>query len=297
MGKGRAASGGSRLQDPRLTVELERGQNLFHYTTREAAFGHILPDERLRFSLYQDMRDPLENKSWQFVGADFGGHTDAELMEQLRSLDRFDSLANGIRRRSHLLSMTVDTIPVETPEVEPFCLGWARARMWEQYAETHQGVCLVFDLAALTEAVTDSLQTQGYASPYAKRVLYEPGGMRKPLIDPDELADSALDAQVRRYVEDHHDVLFFFKSLDWQTEYEFRFVTNSTDGEPLFVDFKDSLVGVILGEAFPLWQHESAEAACAKAEADVVQLDWSRGMPRQTELSKLRDRGALERGS
>ena len=271
-------------------MQLERGLNLFHYTTREAAFSHILPEARLRFSLYRDMRDPLENKSWQFIGEGFGARTDAQIVERIRSLDRFDELANEIRQRSHLLSMSVDAIPVETAETEPFCLGWARARMWEQYAENHRGVCLVFDLAALSEAVGDSLQAQDYAPPYAKRVLYEPGGMRKPLVDPDELAEDDLDRQVRQYIEANNDILFFWKSLDWQTEYEYRFVTNSTEGEPLYADFKDSLVGVILGEAFPLWQHESAETACRNIGAEVAQLDWTRGLPRLAPLERIRER-------
>lgn len=162
--------------------------------------------------------------------------------------------------------------------------------MWEQYAENHRGVCLVFDLAGLKEAVSDSLLAQSYAPPYARRVVYEPGGMRKPLVDPDELAGVDLDRQVRQYIEANNDVLFFWKSLDWQTEYEYRFVTNSTEGEPLYVDFRASLVGVILGEAFPLWQHQSAESACTRAGAEVAQLDWTRGLPRFAPLARIRER-------
>jgi hypothetical protein len=35
---------------------------IFHYTTRDAAFGHIIPERRLRLSPYRRMRDPLESK-------------------------------------------------------------------------------------------------------------------------------------------------------------------------------------------------------------------------------------------
>jgi DUF2971 family protein len=269
-------------------LELENAVNLFHYTTAEAAFAHILPEKRLRFSLYQEMRDPLENKSWQLAGAGRGPGSDPDALEAVMQLHAFDRLANKIRERSHLISFSVDAIPVETPEVEPFSLGWARARMWEQYADTHQGVCLVFDRARLQSAVTASLQTRGYAAPYADRVLYEPGGMRKPLVEPDELNEKVVDQSVRAYIERNKDVLFFSKALDWQTEFEFRFVTTSTDGEPIFVDFDDALVAVLLGEAFPIWQHDSVERACADAEAEVAQLDWSRGLPRLADLHMIR---------
>jgi len=35
----------------------------FHYTTREAAFAHILPERQLRLSPYSKVNDPMESKS------------------------------------------------------------------------------------------------------------------------------------------------------------------------------------------------------------------------------------------
>jgi hypothetical protein len=35
---------------------------LCHYTTADAAFGHIVPSGELRMSPYARMRDPLENR-------------------------------------------------------------------------------------------------------------------------------------------------------------------------------------------------------------------------------------------
>ena len=37
------------------------GDYLYHYTTREAAFEHILPDRTLLLSPAHRMRDPLES--------------------------------------------------------------------------------------------------------------------------------------------------------------------------------------------------------------------------------------------
>ena len=47
--------------DDRFGPEAPAGL-MAHYTTAEAAFEHILPEERLRMSPYADMRDPIENK-------------------------------------------------------------------------------------------------------------------------------------------------------------------------------------------------------------------------------------------
>lgn len=50
-------------------IDLDTSRCFFHYTTREAAFGDIIPRRRLRFSTYARMRDPMENKQWAFPAA------------------------------------------------------------------------------------------------------------------------------------------------------------------------------------------------------------------------------------
>jgi hypothetical protein len=51
-----------------VTVSETGRKLLYHYTGREAAFEHILPEHRLRLSSFQLMGDPLEFKDWYFGG-------------------------------------------------------------------------------------------------------------------------------------------------------------------------------------------------------------------------------------
>lgn len=46
-----------------------------------------------------------------------------------------------------------------------------------------------------------------------------------------ELAGNVSDAVVQQFVEQHNRELFFLKTLDWETEHEYRFSTTSEDGE------------------------------------------------------------------
>jgi hypothetical protein len=267
----------------------ERDRFLFHYTTREAAFAHILPSGELRFSRYMDMRDPLENKHWRILAGGWGRPTEEEERRQMLGYFQFDNIAAQIREQSFLLSMTEDA-PPDRDEAHPFFHGWARARMWEQYAEKHFGVCLVFDRAKLTEAVVSSLQNQGFAPPYHRSVIYEGHGMHKPMPDLNSLADGVTPAHVTAYIEENHELLFFHKVRDWETEHEYRFSTTSSDKDQLFIDYAESLVGVIVGEKFPDWERPAAIAACRKAGATPERLDWTMGAPVLAELKPLENR-------
>lgn len=266
----------------------ERDQYLFHYTTREAAFAHILPTRRLRFSRYMDMRDPLENKHWRILAGGWGEPTEEEKGRQAQGYFRFGDFAAQIREQSFLLSLTEDA-PQDRDESHPFFHGWARARMWEQYAENHSGVCLVFARQQLVDSVVSSLREQGFASPYHRSVIYDGHGMRKPMLDLGALAGEVTAKQVADYVEQNHEALFFYKVRDWETEHEYRFATTSGERKELFVNFGESLAGVIVGERFPGWERPAAVAACSKADARPERLDWTMGAPVLAELKPDED--------
>lgn len=261
------------------------GQYFFHYTTSELAFAYILGRNELKFSLYQDMRDPLENKDWRFPGAYHGKPDEPE-----KAWFEFHVMANRIRERSHLLSFTVDAPAEVGGEKEPFNRGWARARMWEQYAENHRGVCLVFAKDALIKAIMVSLRDQDFALPYHHKVDYDGSAMQAPMLPLSELAGKVSAAEVSRFIEEHHDDLFFLKALDWATEHEYRFVTTSSDGKDLFVDYGDSLAGVIVGEQFPIWQRPAAIEVCERKKVLAKRMDWSMGRPLLGDLRPIRNR-------
>jgi hypothetical protein len=141
----------------------EPGKCFFHYTTREAAFEHILPSGKLRLSSLDEMRDPLENKAPGYQTDVKVRRGKSSAVQDFRTFASFGYIADEIRASARLLALTVDAdgYPPEPPEAAEFARGWSRARMWEHYAEKHAGVCLIFDRNGLTEAVTRSLRDQG----------------------------------------------------------------------------------------------------------------------------------------
>src|SRR5437588_6648833 len=50
-------------------------QWVYHYTTRDAAIGSILPTGQIRLSLFEWMSDPRESKKWLSVGEELESTT------------------------------------------------------------------------------------------------------------------------------------------------------------------------------------------------------------------------------
>lgn len=82
-----------------------------------------------------------------------------------------------------------------------------------------------------------------------------------------------------RYIETNRGAFFFKKTLDWETEHEYRFVAVSQDESPLSIDYGHSLTAVIVGEQLPRWEHPSVIAACHEAEADPLLMKWKNRRP------------------
>lgn len=104
-------------------------------------------------------------------------------------------------------------------------------------------------------------------------------------------ADRILDhVRPARAVADHirvnRDAFFFLKSDDFATEYEYRVVLATGDDgregrdDYAYVDYGDSMQGVVLGERFPEWQDPGAIEQCARAKVKLGWMNWVNGRPR-----------------
>ena len=98
---------------------------------------------QLRLNTWANMNDPRERKEWRTSDIIVGRlrtippYTQAELES---TLDRV------LRRGVRLACFTDDREPA-TEHAARWLLhrGWARSAMWDRYAESHKGGCLVFD--------------------------------------------------------------------------------------------------------------------------------------------------------
>jgi hypothetical protein len=240
-----------------------------------------MAEGRLRLSTYGRMRDPLENQRWRFTFAGSGPRPedDRVLLEQIDGYKVIEEELNAsVRDRSHLLSLTVDVEPDPEGEREPFCRGWARARMWEQYAERHRGVCLAFDKERLTENLMASVS--GLVV-YSQKVIYDGRGLMTPIIEHQAVGEPGFAAD---YINQNSGSLFFTKARDWETEHEYRFVVLASDEEPISIDYGDALTAVIAGDQMPRWEIPGARARCEEAGVAARQMKWANWRPGHVSL-------------
>jgi hypothetical protein len=255
---------------------------LCHYTTADAAFGHIVPSGELRMSPYARMRDPLENRELPFGGGASGDETEAHVT----LMDRIVTAIRNVRDATRLLSFTVDAREGYTDSDLPFMRAWARARMWEQYASNHAGICIAFDRERALGHIKANLHEMGVVS--SGEVVYTARGFRGTSASTlmlDQFSEDRIAADVASFVVRHDHDLFFTKTLDWQSEHEFRvtLMTNveREEAEFVHVPFGDaaSVRAVILGEQFPEWQFPAAKWACERVGVPLLTLRWEVGLP------------------
>jgi len=157
--------------------------------------------------------------------------------------------------------------------------------MWEQYADVHRGACLLFDRSALEHAIRDAWS---HERTYLGNVTYTREGIAttavRTLIDQRIFDGRTLAQGVAEYVEQHHDGLFFLKSDDFATEYEYRVVLAAGDDDA-YIAYREALIGVVLGERFPAWQRSAASAACSARGIKLGRMHWEHGRPYVLQVS------------
>ena len=247
------------------------------------------------------MNDPLENKPWQFPPTSLF-RDDQDKAESLRRWLRFRNKTESIWNSAKLLALTEDAAGEPyLGKAARYGKAWARARMWDQYADRHRGVCLLFDPGLLNARVQESLGSQQLPRAYAKQVRYSPSGPFPSILSLSLSADE-LDRPkgVERFIEDHHEELFYVKALDWEGEREFRYVVTdhdhiaaSDDDGCIYVDYGDALLGVVIGEKFPDEEILRAREVCLRAGANPAALRWASGGPTLLQLRSLAERNRM----
>ena len=246
---------------------------LAHYTSASVMFEHILPTGELRFSPYRVMRDPVENKD---ILPSISWRGDPPKTDE--AIEDVYELLKAARDRMRLLSLTRDA---DGPaEYAAFNCCWARPRMWEQYGDVHRGVCLLFNRAALEQAIREAWPREQI---YMRDVDYTREGIAasavRSLVDSRMFEDRERPQVIVEYVQTHHEALFFLKSDDFATEYEYRVVLATGDDDYTFVDYGDALMGIVLGERFPEWQRPAARAICSELPVHLGRMHWENGRP------------------
>lgn len=264
----------SELYNKLTSKQVTQTNLLFHYTSLVKGLS-IASGNSLRFSSITNMNDPLEyiDPSSKFNGV------------EITDLDRVAyeiELAQKKRRATlHTISLTQE-IDWNTPEENVryqnkrdnlFDKGWARTRMWAQYADKGKGVCLVFDKEKLLKCAES--QYNGVIK--TGSVNYTNDFYKIKNDFEIELTSEKRDFS-NYYLQDDKINYLFTKNEDFRDEQEFRILLNKENNtkEPFEISLEDSLLGIIFGIGID-------KKVCANIgkllPIEKFKIDWEYGTP------------------
>lgn len=255
---------------------------LFHYTKREIALEKILFDKKIKIGQVGRTNDPKESEPWPLF-----------IMDNTFSqgpLDNADVLINKIKREAEL---------IQKEEWKVLCLtkhskkrartkggfhrlleGYARPRMWAQYAENHSGVCLIFDGKKLGENIKNELKNKYSKNECTIRhgsVSYKNYGTS--VISIDLVNKYGTEYALREYLFEHYKDVFLTKYLDWENESEYRWLVHSKTRSPEFVSIEGAIISVLVGMEFPKVYEPTLVKLGEKLNVTVDRIRWQSGIP------------------
>lgn len=283
-GESQAASSAALSGSWLRSGQVEPLRYLYHYTTATRA-AEILDSEELWLGPYSKTNDPRESKEWvPKISWVSDSLPTGRLLDQTYAVQQdTDRL---LRRGARLGCFGLDRDPASGAEGFLFHRGWARARMWDQYAGKHTGACLVFDLASLVERA-DGDAPHGNGDFFTTgRVVYEdrPLSLR---VDFDRVRQEGLEAVLseKQMGRNMGGRLYLTKNRDWESEQEFRIVVvrwnvpETEEPKPLKVRYGTALRAVVLGEHFPSSERSVIHHRRAARTIEIVSCRWVMGDP------------------
>ncbi|MDD5942883.1 DUF2971 domain-containing protein [Fibrobacter sp.] len=264
--------------DLEQAVPIEGGKYLFHYTSYSSALG-ILLSQQMRLSSLVNMNDPLEFQDHHNDGVVSNDNpTNEECAARLfMFLNAVTEKENSVR----LACFSMDTPFPDKSErgqtnyYNNLSKGWARSRMWAQYADNHKGVCLIFDKLCLEKEFKGSFEKSSCET-FCDVVNYT--NNLNPI-------RNAFDQSCESFLTPDRIKFLYQKCEDFRDEQEYRLLLinkalKNTD-ELVSFSVANSLCGVITGARFPEENKLSLKKAmdCCNPKMKRFSIWWDYGEP------------------
>jgi len=217
---------------------------LYHYTKFETAVTKILPFNRLKLNIFEQMNDPLENL--KYLTNCFDNVIDNGLGDDYVR-------ARLIQKEWQILCFSTDSI-IDNLNI----CGGLLSRMWDQYGNNNSGICLVINFEKFIKENEETLNSYNikkdkveYANWMIKTVPVPMYGQnlqnttidKLPIVDVYDVSPNSLgEIAIRNF--------FFSKNIDWISESEYRFVAYTKSKEDIYLSIEQSLDYIILGINF-----------------------------------------------
>ena len=253
---------------------------IFHYTKLSVGIEKILFERRIHLSLVKDTNDPREYsyRTFYAVGSrmpDDFSKLYSQVLDELDRLLRFQSriVCFCSNRRPRILVNDHKT----KEDADSIVGGWAKSRMWSQYAEGHTGLCLVFSKKAIEE------QMQSVSEFYRiDQVRYGPPeaiSAQGMTINGNTLSQQGVKDYSINHLRATYESLLFLKNIDYRDEAECRLFVFDPMSAFEYMDISKSLKAVVIGDRTPEVYLPLIKSQCADLGVRYRKVIWSNATP------------------
>ncbi len=229
--------------------------DIYHYTKLNTALKRILPSRKFRLGLLGNTNDPRETKPWDMVTYIENNSDDRIANEVIRV-----NVPKVMRTECKVACFTSDFWTEVQNDGDRFANiyygpGYARPRMWAQYAENHKGVCLLFDGYEFDKSLKLTAKTNKWdCEIFQEQVSYDLMSVINSSPFPDNITWGIRDSvsmlgkenTARKFIRTHWHPFFFRKHPDWKTETEYRWLIHSPDNIEKFVPIARAIKKIIV---------------------------------------------------
>lgn len=276
------------LQKPEFNTYIPA--EIYHYTKLRTALEKILPDRSMFLGRITQTNDPRETKERFYHDVNWGtslgfgnpigtilGIENREVTGEWRVFcaccshyPPSDFLADyALAQQSNILG-------------DHHRYGMSYAKMWAQYGDNHSGICLVFDGQRLNYEIENRFKDLKYKIRHGFVRYDDALSVRDLPPNPDaEINDRLSDDRLRHYQDKYYAEYFLYKSREWQSEHEFRWLVHSLDrNEKIEVQIDNSIKAVIMGiDCLPVYQ-PSLQTLCDNLRIPLYKMRFLGGRPR-----------------
>jgi hypothetical protein len=260
-----------------------------HYTSKETAMKHILESKKIRLGRLGLTNDPRESKRWIVPNVVWGDELTKEGEKEVaESTLMIDQEVNRILQEEWRVLCTVShNYPYSDSyegkkEYDHHDYGFSHSRMWAQYANNHSGVCLLFDGKKLDDNIHQYFDLTGAHCPIFHgfvRYDYNESAKITPTHSDLEFQHEKPIERIRKTLIRHYEPNFLYKSPEWKSEHQYRWLVHSTDPSDVLIPIENAIKAVIVGADFPKVYEVSLRDLCKKLKIPAGRICWENGRP------------------
>ena len=265
-----------------LGLRYDNENLLFHYTKTSTAITKILYSRALKFGPLSKTNDPMEFKDpIQMLTADF--HIDRD--DTFRILEEIRKAADDRKNKVQLLCFSIDKFENgQTYSGGMHEKGWARSRMWAQYAENHKGVCLVFYKDKLLIEIDKEIKKRRLKSiqVICDRIKYSNDVKEYENAFSVDITEQNVKDDFTNFYLKNKEQFLFQKLEDYRDEQEYRIVLlkdNGMNGIEISVNIENAIAGIITGCDFEPAFNVNIQRISEKYNIPCFHIDWEYGSP------------------